>query len=268
MNIIVSYNQKGGVGKTNMAVNISTACAMMGKKVAIIDAEENGTSSFILGKEERNSFLNSVKKNLEDKLDSLSPENITRVKYENKIKLVEGSLSLNCIYNNIEKSKNNDSLIKLLLDLDSKGYDMAIIDLPGKNLDNIKQIVNIADLILIPHRNTNLDFAGAIKSLEGIEDLSKCKRIIWDERFGSIEEFENSAEEINIVEGIVGSLNTRVKSSKSYDRAMNIGLGVVEMYEFLNEENKSFVKTSKQINKSYFKSSRDIIVSIINELNI
>jgi cellulose biosynthesis protein BcsQ len=262
------YNTKGGVGKTNMAVNISTACSMLGKKVAIIDTEENGTSSYVLGKEERNKFLNSVKDNLESKLDLLSAENITRIKYENKIKAVEGSLALDCFYCNIEKSTSNDALLSLLIDLDSKEYDLVVIDLPGKNIDNIKQIVNIADIVLIPHRNTNLDFAGAIKSLENIEDLSKCKRVIWNERFGSIEEFENSVEEIKILEDVVKSLNTKVKSSKSYDRSMNFGLGVAEMHEFLNEESKELFKLPKQINKAYFKSSRDIIMSIIKELNI
>lgn len=240
MKIIITRNDKGGVGKTNIAISISTALNLSGIKTALIDTEESGTANYLMNSVNRENYLKAVKKELQEKIANSASTFKHYNGYVEKLAAVENALNFKTIYSSIEneEDKENQKVIKTLISLRDAGYEYVVIDTPGKNLDSVKMLANLADLVLMPQRDTVLDFNGVVKSLDGIEDLSKCKRVIWDDRSACFED-DNLIEENKIIESEVSALNSKISNSKGFNRSLSKGLGVCEMNMFSSGKEKS-----------------------------
>ena len=126
--IITIANQKGGVGKTTTAVNLSAALALEGKRVLLIDADpqSNATTSLgfhrdtyeynlyhvMLGTKELSDIILHSK---EIELLHIAPSNIGLVGIEKEF------------YNN---KKDRELILKRRIDSVKENYDFIIIDSP------------------------------------------------------------------------------------------------------------------------------------------
>jgi len=165
--IIVIANQKGGVGKTTTAINLSAACALNGKKVLLIDLDPQGNSSlsfveqqgingsaYELFTEIQMPFENFVYPTKVEKLD-IVPSKINLAKLESK--LVGDFDAIFRLRDRIEKIRSK--------------YDLIFIDTPPTlGLITVNALV-AASHVLIPIQSSYFALEGTDDLLETIEKV-------------------------------------------------------------------------------------------------
>ena len=165
--IIVIANQKGGVGKTTTAINLSAACAMRGKKVLLIDLDPQSNTSlsfidpqsvnggaFELFSEPDRPLDELVYKTSVDNL-SLIPARISLAKLE--AKLIGDFDAAFKLRDRIEKLKGN--------------YDIVLIDTPPTlGILTVNAMV-AANHVIIPIQSSYFALEGTDDLLETIEKI-------------------------------------------------------------------------------------------------
>ena len=127
MGAIVAFaNQKGGVGKTTSAVNISAVMAKKGKKVLLVDMDPQGNSTSAVGVPKK-----SIKFSTYDLLiGNCKPEEaVVRTKFKN-LSVVPSNIALAGAEFDIHEMETRDSCAKNALFPLKELFDYIIIDCP------------------------------------------------------------------------------------------------------------------------------------------
>jgi len=169
--VITIANQKGGVGKTTTAVNLSAALAQNGKRVLLIDADPQTNATTSLGFN-RNDYeyniyhvLIGIKKMSEVILTSnfknldLIPANIGLVGIEKEF------------YDSTKK--NRELLLKKAIKPMKKKYDFIIIDSPPALGPITINALGAADSVIIPIQCEYFALEGLAQLLNTINLLKK-----------------------------------------------------------------------------------------------
>ena len=165
--IIVIANQKGGVGKTTTAINLSAACALAGKKVLLIDLDPQSNSSLSFDQPENVNggsyeMFTELQRPIRDfiyptnvpKMD-LVPARINLAKLE--AKLVGDFDAIYRLRDRIEKVRSE--------------YDLIFIDTPPTlGLITVNALV-AANYVLIPIQSSYFAMEGTDDLLETIEKV-------------------------------------------------------------------------------------------------
>lgn len=195
--IIAVANQKGGVGKTTTAINLSACLAEKGKKVLTIDIDPQGNTSSGLGIDKNNLdftiydlMIGQCK--MEDCLIvdifenlSLIPSNVNLAGAEIELIGIEGKEYI--LKREIDKIKNN--------------YDYLIIDCPPSLNTLTVNAMTTADTVLVP-------IQCEYYALEGLSQLIHTINLVKQRLNPNLE-----------IEGVVFTM---------YDARTNLSLQVVE----------------------------------------
>jgi chromosome partitioning protein len=169
--IISILNQKGGVGKTTTAVNLSAILAEKGKKVLLIDmdAQANATTSFGFGKTDFEFNIFHILKEF---------KSISDVVLETEVKnllLIPSSIGLVAIEKEFYtlKQKNFETIFKKKLEEIKTSFDFIIIDCPPAIGPISINALTASNSVIIPIQCEFFALEGLAQILDTIKLLQK-----------------------------------------------------------------------------------------------
>lgn len=207
---IAIANQKGGVGKTTTAINLSSCLAEAGQRVLTIDFDPQGNATSGLGLE-KGQIEDTV---YEMMLGDCSFEDCLQRKVQEDLDVLPSDSNLSGAEIELLDVENKEFVLKSHLDQVKNDYDFIIIDCPPSlSLLTLNALV-AADTVLVP-------IQCEYYALEGLSQVLRTINIVKRKMNPSLE-----------MEGVVFTM---------YDARTNLSLEVVENVK--NNLNEKIYKT-------------------------
>ena len=167
LKIISITNQKGGVGKTTTAVNLSAALGRLKKKVLIIDIDPQGNSTSGLGFNRKEVILSSYNIMIGD---ASAKEAILKTEFEN-LDIIPSSKNLAALEIELADVDSREMYLKKAIDPIKDDYDYIIIDCPPSLGIITTNVLSASNSILVP---IQCEFY----ALEGLTQLMSTVKIV------------------------------------------------------------------------------------------
>lgn len=163
---VAIFNQKGGVGKTTTAINLSYALAKMGQRVLAVDmdAQSNLSSGLLENYSEESSSMYTVLTDASVDIRSL----IKRTKLA-KLDILDSSIDIAGLEIELAQKSDWKSILKTRLDELKDDYDFIFIDSPPSL--GILSIMSLtaAQSVIIPIQAEYYALEGVSKLIKTIE---------------------------------------------------------------------------------------------------
>jgi len=144
--IIAVANQKGGVGKTTTSINLCAALASQGKKILLVDLDEQANATIGLGFSRELVDVTSY----DLIVNNFMIENLIYKTNDKNFDIIPASIKLANLENDLFKTENKELIlfnkVKFIKDL----YDFILIDCPPSLGVVIDNALFAADSVIIP----------------------------------------------------------------------------------------------------------------------
>ncbi len=144
--IIAIANQKGGVGKTTTAINLSAALGAKGKKVLVIDTDPQGNTTSGLGLD-KNEIDNTIYELLIGEITI--DEAITKDVTEN-LDIIPSNVNLAAVEIELIDADDKEFILRNAIESVKKNYDFIIIDCPPSLSMLTINAMTTANTVLVP----------------------------------------------------------------------------------------------------------------------
>ena len=144
--IIAVVNQKGGVGKTTTAINLTAALGMKGKKCLILDIDPQGNSTSGFGISKRGLDVSSY-----DVLigNADAEDAVIKTKFEN-VSIIPSNINLSGAEVELVDFDEREKRLRKTLTLLSPSYDYILLDCPPSLGMLTINALCAADSVLVP----------------------------------------------------------------------------------------------------------------------
>lgn len=246
--VIAIINQKGGVGKSTTAVNLSAALGELGEKVLVIDFDPQGnaTSGYGIEKEELEYDIYDAL------LQDYEIEKLIHSTVEDKVFLVPATIQLAGAEIELVSAMAREMILKSLIDKIKDEFDFVFIDCPPSlGLLTINSLV-AADSLLIPIQCEYYALEGVTKLLESMR-MVKSRLNSELDVFGVLMTMYDSRTTLSnqVVEEVKKFFGTQVfktviPRSVKLSEAPSHGLPIT-MYAKLNKGALAYTKLAKEV---------------------
>lgn len=247
--IVSVINQKGGVGKTTTAINLSCGLAMEGHRVLLIDLDPQGHSTIGLG------MVDTCEFTIRDVLQH--GEKMEKVIYKTEVDgvdLVGANIHLNKASNLLINEHFREAKLKNALDKVVDNYDFIIIDChPSLGILEINALY-ACNFILVPTDTGRYSLEGfadlidTVRSVKGeenhIRDYLRILVTIYDTREKGINEWlEAQLEEFKDV-----VLTTKIRKITAIKQAQIAEVPIM-VYDAKSEGTKDYQALTNELLK-------------------